>query len=104
LRRVVADTNILISALMFGGPPDIFLRRALEGRIPIATSRALLDELEKTLVAKFAVTEADARVARLRLEGIAEIVAPEMTLHVIRDDPDDDRVLECAVAGRPSSS
>jgi putative PIN family toxin of toxin-antitoxin system len=104
LRPVVADTNILISTLMFRGPPDILLRLALEGRTPIATSRALLDELEKTPVAKFAVTEADARAARLRLEGIAEIVAPEMALHVIRDDPDRDRVLERGVAGRPSSS
>jgi hypothetical protein len=40
---------------------------------------------------------------RARLEMVAVLVEPEMTLHVIQEDPDDDRVLECAVAaGRTS--
>lgn len=99
MKRVVPDTNILVSALVFGGLPGIFLSLALERRIPIITSNVLLEELEETLKAKFAITEADAHAARSKLENTAEVVAPLIALQVIREDPDDDRVLECAVAG-----
>ena len=37
---------------------------------------------------------------RAKLEEVAAVVTPETVVHVIQDDPDDNRVLECAVAGR----
>ena len=37
---------------------------------------------------------------RARVENLAQIVEPGESLKVIADDPDDDRVLECAVKGR----
>ena len=42
----------------------------------------------------------DAAFLRARLETVAEIVEPEEVLDVIAEDPDDNRVLECAVKGR----
>jgi predicted nucleic acid-binding protein len=41
----------------------------------------------------------DTAIIRAKLERVAEIVKPDMVLHVIQDDPDDNRVLECAVKG-----
>lgn len=42
-------------------------------------------------------------VAHLKLVArVAQIVAPNITLQVIDDDPDDDRILECALAGKAS--
>jgi uncharacterized protein len=97
--RVVADTNIYISALMFGGVPGRFLDLALGRRFTLVTSKALLDELDEKLRGKFAVSESDARAIRAKLEGNASVVNPDFELNAVADDPDDNRVLECAVAG-----
>jgi putative PIN family toxin of toxin-antitoxin system len=67
--RVVADTNILISALLFGGLPGKFLDLALRRRFTLVTSKALLDELDEKLRGKFAVSESDALTIRAKLEG-----------------------------------
>lgn len=98
--RVVADTNVLISALMFDGLPGLFLELALSRAFTLVSSTALLDELDEKLRGKFGVREADARLIRSRLESTAELAEADFTLHVVADDPDDDRVLECAVAGK----
>ena len=58
--RVVADTNIFISALMFGGLPGSFLDLALLRSILLVTSPELLDELDEKLRLKFEVSSKDA--------------------------------------------
>jgi putative PIN family toxin of toxin-antitoxin system len=98
--RVVADTNIFISALMFGGLPGTFLDLAFAGSFLLVASPILLDELDEKLRLKFELLPADADLIRTRIEAVADIVSATVTLSVIKADPDDDRVLECAVTGR----
>lgn len=100
MMRVVVDTNIFISALMFGGIPGTFLDLAFVKSFQLVTSPVLLDELDEKLRGKFEVSPKDANLIRLRLEAAALIVEPDFSLKVIEDDPDDDRVLECAVAAK----
>ena len=97
--RVTADTNIYISALMFGGLPGTFLDLAMRRAFVLVTSTPLLEELDEKLRGKFRVSPADASAIRLRLESLAHIAMPDFVLDVVVDDPDDNRVLECAVAG-----
>jgi len=98
--RVVTDTNVFISALMFGGLPGILLDLALRRRFTLVTSKALLDELNEKLRGKFAVSESDALAIRAKLEGNATLADPDFELNAVPEDPDDDRVLECAVTGK----
>jgi putative PIN family toxin of toxin-antitoxin system len=100
MMRVVADTNVFISAQMFGGLPGRFLDLALRRRFTLIASTALLDELNEKLRGKFAVSVRDALLIREKLEGNAEVVDPDFVLNAVPDDPDDNRVLECAVAGK----
>lgn len=97
--RVVFDTNVYISALMFGGPPGSLLDLALLQSFLVIISPPLLDELDEKLRLKFEVPAEDTAIIRAKLESIAKIVSPDMVLHVIADDPDDNRVLECAIEG-----
>jgi putative PIN family toxin of toxin-antitoxin system len=97
--RVVADTNVFISALMFGGLPGSFLDLALLQSFLLVTSPALLDELDEKLRLKFGLSPNDADLVRARLQSSAVVVKPIVILEVIKDDPDDNRVLECALAG-----
>jgi putative PIN family toxin of toxin-antitoxin system len=97
--RVVVDTNVYISALMFGGLPGSFLDLAFLRLFVLLISPALLDELDEKLRFKFGVSAKDTAMIRAKLEGTAEVVRPYKMLHVIKDDLDDNRVLECAVEG-----
>lgn len=98
--KVVADTNVLVSALIFpGGPPEAFYRLALEGRIELVTSRPLLAELGRVLTEKFGWEADRAEEAVTQLIRLAEIVDPGEALSVIEADPADDRILEAAAEG-----
>jgi putative PIN family toxin of toxin-antitoxin system len=98
--RVVLDTNVYISAVMFGGLPVDLLDLAFLEAFDIVISPALLDELDGKFREKFDVSVEDASLIRARIMKVAHLVEPNKTLHVVEEDPDDDRVLECAVEGR----
>ena len=98
--RVVADTNVLVSALIFpGGAPEAIYRLALEGRIELLTSRPLLAELGRVLSERFGWEAARAEEAVAQIIGIAELVEPEKAVAEIEADPADNRVLEAAAEG-----
>ena|SRR5260370_26485868 len=99
MSRVVLDTNVYVSALMFGGLPGSLLDLAFLRSFTLIISPALLEELDEKLRAKFGVPAEDAALVRARLEKVAEVVQPRESLSVIADDPDDNGVLECAVEG-----
>lgn len=97
--RVVADTNLLISAFLFGGLPSTFLDLGFGGAFILVTSAALLDELAEKFRCKFAIPENKARFFLSQLTENAIEAHPLFVLDAVPDDPDDNRVLECAVAG-----
>ncbi len=97
--KVVVDTNVLVSALVFpGGVPEQVYRLAIEGRITLVTSPPLLAELGRVLTEKFAWQDDHVRAALTQIVRIGEIVEPDERVSVIVADPDDDRVLEVASA------
>ena len=97
--RLVADTNIYISAVIFGGLPGSVLDLGVMQAVRLVVSPALLDELVEKLRTKFGVAAKDAAYIRVKLESVADVVKPQIVLEAVLD-PDDNRVLECAVAGR----
>ena len=98
--RVVFDTNILVSALVFpGGRGDAALRRIIAGTDQLVMSRAILDELLDVLSRKFARDAEELAHVAVFVSELAMVVAPRRRLRVVQDDPDN-RILECAIAGR----
>ena len=98
--RVVLDTNVLVAALVFpGGQGDAALRRVVEGRDQLVLSRAILGELLEVLGRKFARDAEDLAHVAVFVSDLATVVAPRRRLRVVRDDPDN-RILECAQAGK----
>ena len=101
--RVVFDTNVLVSALVFpGGQGEAALRRIIEERDELVLSRPILDELLGVLARKFARDAEELAHAAVFLGELAITVRPGRRLKVLKDDPDN-RVLECAVAGRAAA-
>jgi len=98
VNRATLDTNIYVSAFEFGGTPMRLLQMGVDSEIEIAVSQPIIDETTRILREKFGWSEADLRDALLVMESCATKVTPTERLHVVSDDPDDDRILECAAA------
>ena len=99
--RIVVDTNILISAFLFGGKPEMVLEKALLGHVGLVASRDILNELEGVLCGrKFRYPPEIARRIVREFEAMCEIVTPTRNLAVVKADSYDNMVLECAVEAR----
>ena len=94
---VTLDTNIYISALEFGGTPLRLLHMAVEGEIEIAISQPIVDETRRILRDKFGWSQARLDDVEAWLSSYTRLVAPRKTLDVVKHDPPDNRILECAV-------
>jgi putative PIN family toxin of toxin-antitoxin system len=95
--KVTADTNIYISAFNFGGKPLALLELARAGQIELAVSNAILTEVSRILHNKFNWTREDVHDAVDLIVGFANYVHPYEKVDAVPTDPDDNRVLECAM-------
>ena len=87
MKRVVADTNVLVSALQFGGRPRDLLDLATDGQIDLAISETIVAEILRVLRDKFHrppewIAEADQhlRVITLIVQPTESIQAMKLTL------------------------
>lgn len=100
--RVVLDTNIVVSALLWGGLPYRLIEAASAGTIDLYSSPALIAELAEILdrshIAKKMAEQGTSADEVLTLYGrLARIVSPTDVPRVVLSDPDDDHVIACAV-------
>jgi putative PIN family toxin of toxin-antitoxin system len=99
--RVVCDTNVLISGILFGGKPRDLLRLCSSGKVTNFTSPALLKEVEAVLIRpKFGLNEEQVYGIIRLFRDTFSLVRPEISFSVITADPDDNRILEAASAAQ----
>jgi uncharacterized protein len=103
--RLVADTNTVISGLLWGGTPGRLIDLAVQGRIKFVTSLPLLAELEGVLARnKFSIQLAKRGLSVADVfdgyVALVETVAPAKIAPTITRDPADDQVLAAALAGK----
>jgi len=103
--RIVADTNVIVSAFLWGGVPRRILDEVEAQRLELFTSRALIVELEDVFSrAKFAKrlsqTRFSAAFLLARYTQFATLITPaEVAASALRD-PKDQHVLACALGAR----
>ena len=103
--RVVADTNTVVSGLLWHGPPRQVLDAARAGTLQLYTTAVLLAELDEVLQRpKFAqrltLAGVTTRTLVLGYAALARLIEPAVIVPVVEEDPDDDAVLACAVAAQ----
>jgi len=96
--RVVADSNIFVSALRFGGKPEELLRAAEDGRYVLLVSEPILLEIAEVFSRKFGWSSDRVATSLRRIRAVAEVTVPGQKVSAC-EDPDDDRILEAAVSG-----
>ena len=48
--RIVVDTNVIASAIFFGGMPYQLLHYIMEGRVDVVASKEIVDEYEEIVL------------------------------------------------------
>lgn len=98
--RIVADTNVYISAIVFGGTCEDILVLARAGVVDLAISSPILRELRSVLRDTFAWPDAQVREAIAEIAELSSLVRPAIRLSGIVSHESDHRLLECAVAAQ----
>lgn len=98
--RVVLDTNVLVSALLFGGGLEPLVVQWKSGAVIPLFSRATFAEFRKVLAyPRFSLTEPEIRsLIEEEVLPYLEVVEVKEEIHGVCRDPGDDIFLSCAVA------
>lgn len=99
LAKVVIDTSVYISAIIFGGRPEQVLSLIKDKKVSGFTSPKILLELSRKLNIKFGWNEEKIKLVIKNLTRYIQMVNPNVKLKVVKQDPKDNKILECAVAG-----
>lgn len=98
--KIVVDTNVIASAIFFGGNPYQLLRHIMEDKVDVVASKEIVDEYEEIvlrLIQKYPSIRT--KIPIRDLVAKFEIIRVTSDIHVSRD-PDDDKFLSCAVDGK----
>ncbi len=96
--KIVCDTNVLISGVLFRGNPREILRLAGQGRLENCISPQILQEVEEVLRRrKFGLSSPEISAILELFQQTFTLVVPDQTLNVVAADPDDNAVLEAAL-------
>ena len=98
--RIVVDTNVIASAIFFGGKPYQLLRYIMEDRVDVVASKDIVDEYEEIVSRLQRKYQAiSTRIPLQELIAKFEIIRVGSDIRVSRD-PDDDKFISCAVDGK----
>lgn len=97
--RVVFDTNILISGLLWRGKPYQCLLLARAKIVQAVYCPPMLAELSEKLRRKFKFSENRIQAVLTDIRRYSERVEISGALHVVTADPEDDKFIECALVG-----
>jgi len=96
VRTATVDSNVWVSAFHFRGKPRQLIELAEAAEAQIHISEHIIAEVLRVLRLKFHWSDEILAEANRQMREIAQLVTPDSTLEVIRDDPADNRILECA--------
>ena len=95
---VVLDTNVIISSIFWIGNSHKIVNLAIEQKITNFTSPEMLNELAKVLREKFKVPEDKIEEQVALVAKYSQITEPKIKVKAIKEDPSDDKILECALS------
>ena len=103
--RLVLDTNIVVSALLWPGKPTKLIELATDGVVQLFASKSLIDELSDVLArpklaSRVAATRMSAAELVQNYRRLAYRVAASKLESPISRDVDDDVVLFCAITAK----
>lgn len=97
--RIVFDTNVYIAAVLRGGFAEDIITLADKKAVTLLTSKEILNELENKLIVKFNFTHEQVNLIINRINKLSIKIDTKIKITHINRDPDDNKILECAISG-----
>jgi putative PIN family toxin of toxin-antitoxin system len=100
--KVVVDTNVLVSALLFGGTPGRLIVLWQKGAIKPLASKEIIDEYLRVLTyPKFKLSEEEINfLLYQQILPYFDVIDAHPGPGIIKKDPEDDKFISCALAGK----
>ena len=96
--KITADTNFFISATQWDNSvAHKLLIKLIESDTPIFTTKDILDEFSKVLKRDFKYSDKEIQSILEKVLSFVNIVIPKEKLDIVKDDPEDNKILECAI-------
>jgi len=96
--KVTVDTNFLISATQWDySVAHKLLKKLILSDVMIFTTQDILDETVEVLERDFEYSKKEAKNIIEKILLFAQLIGPKQKVDIIKDDPDDNKVIECAV-------
>jgi len=96
--RVVLDTNVYISAAILGRVCEEIIQTCRFSNLKVFISKDIMDEIKDKLSQKFLWQDDQVNIFLESIIEFCKIVEVNEKITYIKDDPDDDKILECAVS------
>ena len=101
--RVVLDTNVLVSGTFWTGASYHVLKFIDSKKLVLIVSKEIIAEYDRVLHDDEIMNKAAYSIARAesvkKIVQMATFVYPEEKINIVKEDPDDDKFIEAAVAG-----
>ena len=103
--KVVLDTNVLISATFWPGNSYKIIKKVERGEIELFLSLEILKEFSEVLSyeeiqKKIKIKNLYVNYSIEKLVSISKIIFPKEKINIIKEDPSDNKFLECAYEGK----
>lgn len=99
--KVVFDTNVLISATLWDNSvAQKFLFKCIKENIPIFSSQEIIEEYKEILARDFDYNEQEIGEILERVLQFLTLVTPGIKVDIVKEDPDDNKIIECAVESK----
>ena len=98
--KIVLDTNIIISAIVFGAKPRLILNLILSKRAKGYISSFIITETGNVLREKFKFSEEKVEQVEALLKTGFTIIEPNFSIKIITACPADNKILACAVGAK----
>ena len=98
--KVVIDTHVFVSGLTFKGKPREVLDLIWRGDIEACISSFIFKELEETLKKNFSWDRDQIKNTIEKIKAKTFLIQPKNKVSVIKENDDDNSILECAIEGR----
>ncbi|MEA2016200.1 MAG: putative toxin-antitoxin system toxin component, PIN family [Actinomycetota bacterium] len=98
--KVVLDTNIFILAALLGRVCEEIIQFCRFGKVNVFISRDIIREIENKLKSKFLWKNNQIQIFIDSILEFCHLTRVNEKIVFVKDDPDDDKILECAVTAK----
>ncbi len=101
ITKIVLDTNVLISSTLWDSSvAQKFLFKCIKENIQIFSSQEIVEEYKKILARDFDYQEHEIGKILERILQFLTFVTPNKNVDVVKEDPDDNKIIECALESK----